>query len=195
MTWPLANLTLTSRQNVIVAFTAHSLPQNDIAGDDPYHRQLLETCRLLARTMELPAHRWHLSYQSAGRSGDKWLGPSIEDTLLALAARGERHLLVAPIGFVSDNLEILYDIDIALLRLAVAHNIQLERMPMLNDGDRMVSILCRLVDREPGESSFQHAISLIGLNHSTASVQVRERTGTGRGGIGRSLEPTGQTDR
>jgi ferrochelatase len=84
------------------------------------------------------------SYQSAAKTGVPWLGPQIEDLLVDLAARGERNLVVAPIGFIADHVEVLYDIDIGVQHIAQMHGVRVERPPMLNDSPALVTILAAL---------------------------------------------------
>jgi ferrochelatase len=75
---------------------------------------------------------WTFSYQSAPKTGEPWLGPQIEDVVVDLAKVGYKHMLVAPIGFVCDNFEILYDIDIKSKAIAEEHGLQLERIESMN---------------------------------------------------------------
>lgn len=128
---------------VTVLFTAHSLPRKILENGDPYPAQLAETARALAGMLALP--RWTFSYQSAGRTADPWLGPDILETVSDLAGRGVRHLLVAPIGFVSDHLEILYDIDHEARQAARERGITLLRTESLNASDDFVEGLAALV--------------------------------------------------
>ena len=131
---------------VLTVFTAHSLPASIIARGEPYDRQLRETAQLLAARLALPAQRWMFSYQSAAKTGVPWLGPQIEDLMVELAARGERKLVVAPIGFIADHVEVLYDIDVGVQEIAHRHGVRVERPPMLNDSPAMVTILAALVE-------------------------------------------------
>lgn len=131
---------------VLTVFTAHSLPESIIARGEPYDRQLRETAQLLADRLQLPAERWMFSYQSAAKTGVPWLGPQIEDLLADLAARGERNLVIAPIGFIADHVEVLYDIDVGVQEIAQRHGVRVERPPMLNDSPAMVTILAALAD-------------------------------------------------
>jgi ferrochelatase len=130
-----------------VIFTAHSLPTRILDWGDPYDLQLRETAGLLADRLELPSDRWLFSYQSAGRSSEPWLGPQIEDVIVELAQAGERRLLVVPIGFVCDHVEVLYDIDIEGRQLAEAHGAQLERSDSLNASPTFIAALADTVKR------------------------------------------------
>jgi ferrochelatase len=131
--------------NVLVVFTAHSLPEFIVQRGEPYDRQLRETAQLLAERLALPDGRWLFSYQSAAKTGVPWLGPQIEELVADLAARGERNLLIAPIGFIADHVEVLYDIDVGVQEIAHPFGVRVERPPMLNDSPAMVAILAALV--------------------------------------------------
>ncbi|MDQ2742627.1 MAG: ferrochelatase, partial [Chloroflexota bacterium] len=128
---------------VTVLFTAHSLPQKILEQDDPYPEQLRETSEALVAMLDLP--HWTFSYQSAGRTSDPWLGPDIVDTVNDLADQGVQDILVAPIGFVSDHLEIFYDIDHEAKETADARGITLRRTEMLNSNPDFVDGLAQLV--------------------------------------------------
>ncbi len=132
------------RGDVLVVFTAHSLPEMILEHGDPYDNELRETACLLASRLNLPADRWTFSYQSAAKTGIPWLGPQIEDYLPELAARGHRNLIVAPIGFVADHVEVLYDIDIGVQKIAAELGIRVERPPMLNDSEPLITTLASL---------------------------------------------------
>jgi ferrochelatase len=133
------------RDGVLVVFTAHSLPEFIVQRGEPYDRQLRESAALLAQRLNLPSGRWTFSYQSAAKTGVPWLGPQIEDLVAELAAKGERNLLIAPIGFIADHVEVLYDIDIGVQQLARAAGVRVERPPMLNDSPAMVRTLAAIV--------------------------------------------------
>ena len=150
----MARFPASTQDRVKVIFTAHSLPAFILAQGDPYDRQLRETAALLTTALALPEERWTLAYQSAARTqsaaqtGQPWLGPMIEDLVSALADAGERNILVAPIGFISDHVEVLYDIDIAVTKIARARGVRLERTPMLNDSPAMVAALVGIVQQQ-----------------------------------------------
>jgi ferrochelatase len=131
-------------QQVTVVFTAHSLPESILERGDPYDDQLRQTAMLLAKALDLPASGWTFSYQSAAKTGVPWLGPQIEDLVVELAGEGRRDLLVAPIGFIADHVEVLYDLDIGLQEIARRHGVRLERTPMLNDSDPLIEALADL---------------------------------------------------
>lgn len=135
------------RADVRVLFTAHSLPRAGLPPADPYERQLLETGSAVMAAAHPADPRYSLAYQSAGGPADRWLGPSAEQVLAEMAAEGCRRVVVCPVGFVAEQVEILYDIDIGLNATAQGLGMRLERTPMLNDGGRLVAALAALVRR------------------------------------------------
>ena len=128
-----------------VIFTAHSLPTKILEMGDPYDDQLNETASLLAERLNLAEERWQFCYQSVGASSIPWLGPQIEDVVAELAQAGEKNLLVVPIGFVCDHVEVLYDIDIEAHQIAAQHGARLERSPSLNASPTFINALADLV--------------------------------------------------
>ena len=136
------------RNNVHVVFSAHSLPTRILKMGDPYDSQLRETARLVAEQAGLPAYRWSWSYQSAGRTPEPWLGPQLQEYLPTLAAQGIKNVISIPVGFVSDHVEILYDIDIQAQEIARAHDMRLERPPALNTDPLYIGALVDLVQRQ-----------------------------------------------
>ncbi len=130
--------------DVTLVFTAHSLPQKVVAGGDPYQDQMLETCRALAEVLDVPARQWTFTFQSAGRTPDPWLGPDILDTVNRLGDEGVTDILVVPIGFIADHLEIYYDIDIEAARAAQERGIHLERIQSLNDDPDLIAALAEI---------------------------------------------------
>jgi len=128
-----------------VVFTAHSLPERILRDGDPYRDQLLETSRLVAERAGLAD--WSFAFQSASSTGEPWLGPDILEELQTLAANGERRVLVCPVGFVSDHLEILWDLDIEAREKAAELGLELERIESLNDDPEFVRTLAHLVKK------------------------------------------------
>jgi ferrochelatase len=125
-----------------VVFTAHSLPARILESGDPYQDQLLETARLVAERAGL--ERWSFAYQSASATGEPWLGPDLLEELDTLAAGGVTRVLVCPIGFVSDHLEILWDIDVEARERAAELGLDLERIESLNDDPAFIRGLAEL---------------------------------------------------
>lgn len=124
--------TAEARPQVHYLFTAHSLPASLKESGDPYEDQLLQTARLLAGRLALPAERWSFGYQSAGASAVAWLGPSIEEILPRLAESGIQQVLVTPVGFMADHVEVLFDLDIKAQEIARGCGIHLIRSDSLN---------------------------------------------------------------
>jgi protoporphyrin/coproporphyrin ferrochelatase len=131
-----------------VVFTAHSLPARILDEGDPYEEQLHETCRLVAERAELA--EWSFSYQSESPTGEPWLGPDILDHLSDLQANGVRDVLVCPVGFVSDHLEIRWDIDVEAQERARELGMSLRRIEMPNADHDFVRALASLVEQEVG---------------------------------------------
>jgi len=127
-----------------VVFTAHSLPERILDEGDPYREQLLETSRLVAE--RAGQERWSFAFQSASATGEPWLGPDVLEELDRLHAAGVGEVLVAPIGFVSDHLEILWDLDIEARERAAELGLELERIESLNDDPAFVRALAELVE-------------------------------------------------
>jgi ferrochelatase len=131
-----------------VVFTAHSLPQRILSEGDPYREQLLETARLAAARAGLPGGRWSFAFQSESQTGEPWLGPDILEHLARLQADGVRRVLVAPVGFVADHLEILWDLDVEARQRAGELGIELDRTVSLNDDPAFIRALAELVQAE-----------------------------------------------
>ena len=128
-----------------VVFTAHSLPARILDEGDPYRDELLETARLAAA--QAGVEDWSFSFQSESPTGEPWLGPDILDHLDLLAEAGVRDVLVCPIGFVSDHLEIRWDLDTEAVERASALAIGLRRIRLPNADPAFVRVLAGLVQR------------------------------------------------
>jgi ferrochelatase len=128
-----------------VVFTAHSLPARILQSGDPYKDQLLETCQLVAERAELET--WSFSFQSESQTGEPWLGPDILDHLRELHRRGVRDVLVCPVGFVADHLEIRWDLDHEAAELAGELGLGFRRIEMPNADPAFVHLLAALVRR------------------------------------------------
>ncbi len=148
----LARLPEPARDAAPVIFTAHSLPERIVTWDDPYPLQLRETVDAVMAVLGRRPCRF--AYQSAALTREAWLGPDVGETLEGLAREGARHVVVAPIGFVSEHVEILYDLDIELGERARALGVQLERAAMLNDAPEMIGDLADLVRRAAREAGW-----------------------------------------
>lgn len=129
------------RDESIVLFTAHSLPDSVLEWNDPYPSEVRRTCEGIAKLVGLD--RWEQCYQSA--VGQNWLGPDVLLALDDLAKRGVRGVVVTPIGFVSDHLETLYDLDIEAAQRARQHGMAVVRCPALNDDPLFIRLLADVV--------------------------------------------------
>ena len=131
-----------------VLFTAHSVPTRTIEsaqGDgDPYREQTRHTAALVARAAGLKTDEWTFAFQSQGMTGEPWIGPTVESTLDSLSAAGVKRVVVQPIGFVCDHVEVLYDIDIAFKQYAADRGIALTRTGSLNDSPLFITALANV---------------------------------------------------
>jgi protoporphyrin/coproporphyrin ferrochelatase len=126
-----------------LVFTAHSLPIRAVSAEDPYQVQLLQTSKLVAEEAEVT--QWHFAFQSASGPPVTWLGPSLKEKISELSRNGTKRILVCPVGFVSDHLEILYDLDVEAKEFAESHGIALDRTPSLNDDPALIEALAATV--------------------------------------------------
>jgi ferrochelatase len=134
-----------------VVFTAHSLPERILAIGDPYKDELLDTATRVADAAGV--RDWSFSFQSESPTGEPWLGPDILDHLRDLHGRGVRRVLVCPVGFVSDHLEIRWDLDVEAAELARELGLELKRIDMPNDEPAFVRTLATIVRRQLGVPS------------------------------------------
>jgi ferrochelatase len=128
-----------------VIFTCHSLPERILTWGDPYPVHLKEMGEAIAQ--EVGLNRVHFAYQSAGRTPEPWLGPDVREKVAELAQAGARSVLVSSVGFISDHLEVLYDLDIEMKQAADALGIHFERTGMLNDHPLLARALAKVVRR------------------------------------------------
>jgi len=128
-----------------VIFTAHSVPQRTITEGDPYERQSKETAELVAKEAGLAGEDWTFAFQSQGMSGGQWIGPTVEDTIRNLKAKGHRGVFLHPIGFLCDHVEVLYDIDIAFKHFAEKEGMRLWRAESLNGSKTLTAALAEVV--------------------------------------------------
>jgi ferrochelatase len=133
-----------------VIFTAHSVPERTITEGDPYEKQSRETARLVAQKAGLEADDWTFAFQSQGMSGgprsvNPWIGPTVEETIRNLRAKGHRGVFVHPIGFLCDHVEVLYDIDIAFKQFAEKEGMRLWRAESLNGSKTLTAALAEIV--------------------------------------------------
>jgi ferrochelatase len=179
----LAEVPADRREQARVAFTAHSIPAGMAAGCR-YDEQLRETSRLVAERLGIPESRWSLVYQSrSGRPQDPWLGPDICEHLVDLKGRGGRDVVVLPVGFLSDHLEVLYDLDVEARERARELGLQMVRGATVGTHPRFVGLLADLIEERRREGSGQGlerpAIGRFGPSHDVCPPECCPRAGGG----------------
>lgn len=147
------------RAGVPVIFTAHSLPEKILEADDPYRDQLLATCELVAERFE--DLNWSFAFTSQGETEDKWLGPTLAETLEEVASEGHKTVLAATVGFVTEHLETLYDFDIAGKKDAKKRGLAFYRAPALNTSPKFIAALAEVV-RKAEVGSLANVVRLPG---------------------------------
>ncbi len=131
------------RKRIHLIFTAHSLPKSLVEGE-PYVRDMEESVRgVLQKIGPLP---WHIAFQSRGMGAEEWLGPDVESVLVELSQQKVREILIIPIGFVADHIEVLYDIDILYREKAELMGMVLKRTASLNFSGRFIKALATIVE-------------------------------------------------
>lgn len=128
-----------------VLFTAHSLPAILAEQGDPYAEQFVHLATLVAEEAGLSHSQFEYCFQSAGAQSTRWLGPSLEETLEKLSSRGKNSVLITPIGFLSDHVEVLFDIDVEAMQLASQLNLHLMRIPSPNDHPLFIKALANII--------------------------------------------------
>jgi protoporphyrin/coproporphyrin ferrochelatase len=132
-----------ARIGATVIFTAHSLPERIIETGDPYPEQLRESPVAIAAAADL--ERFTVAWQSAGRSSERWLGPDVLDVIADLAMTGAKAVIVCPVGFVSEHLEVLYDLDVEARAAAERAGLLFSRTPSLDGDERLSDVLAGVV--------------------------------------------------
>jgi ferrochelatase len=135
-------------ERVPIIFTAHSLPKPVVDRDMGYIDQLTETIELVAERAGLARERWQFAYQSAGHTPEEWLKPDLKDLLPGLRDAGHGDVLVVPVQFLADHLEILYDIDIAAREEAEDAGVRFHRIDLPNTSPVFIRALAEVVERE-----------------------------------------------
>lgn len=133
------------RGRVPVLLTAHSMPKRVVENEPGYINALKETAAAVAETVGLPPERWMFCYQSAGHTPEEWLKPDFADIMPELRTAGHSHVLIAPVQFLADHLEILYDIEIGAREQAEANGIQFARTQSLNTSPLFIKALAEVV--------------------------------------------------
>jgi protoporphyrin/coproporphyrin ferrochelatase len=136
------------RDHIPIVFTAHSLPRPVVERDPGYITQLRDTASAVATRLGLDDSRWSFAYQSAGHTPEEWLTPDIKDLFPGFRAGGITEVLVVPLQFLADHLEILYDIDIAAGEEATAAGITMHRIELPNTQPTFIRALAAVVNRE-----------------------------------------------
>jgi protoporphyrin/coproporphyrin ferrochelatase len=137
-----------------VIFTAHSVPMRTIQAGDPYENQAKETARLVgSRVTGLARELQHFAFQSQGMSGGPWLGPTVESAMLELKKQGHASVVIAPIGFVCDHVEVLYDVDIGFREFADEQGLKMQRPESLNASPTFIAALAKLAATELARAS------------------------------------------
>ncbi len=151
----LATLPVDVRRAAPVVFTAHSLPKQALAAGDSYLGELRQTCEGVSA--RAGAADWILAYQSAGRTAEPWLGPDVREVLRGMrgSGSGAQTVVICPIGFVCDHLEVLYDIDVECRALAASLGLRLVRAASLNDCPLLIEALTDLVRRTAASAEVQ----------------------------------------
>ena len=133
------------REQVPVLLSAHSMPKRVIENEPGYIDALKETARAIAQLCGLSDERWMFCYQSAGHTPEEWLKPDFADIMPELKAAGQTHVLIAPVQFLADHLEILYDIEIGAREQAEMYGITFARTESLNTSPPFIKALAEVV--------------------------------------------------
>ena len=144
----LAEIPAPDRDSIPLLLTAHSLPKTVADREPSYMDQLRETASLVAEAVGIPEERWRFAYQSAGHAPQEWLRPDLTELFPELRQAGHRSVLVAPVQFLADHLELLYDIDIAAREQADEAGLRLYRAGALNTMPQFIRALADVVQRE-----------------------------------------------
>lgn len=139
----LASISATDKDQSLVIFSAHSLPEKILQTGDPYPEQLATTAKLIAEKADIP--HYTLAWQSAGRTPEPWLGPDVRDITRDMYQKGYRSFIYCPIGFVAEHLEVLYDNDIECKAVTDELGAAYYRPPMPNDDPRFINCLHKIV--------------------------------------------------
>jgi ferrochelatase len=144
---------------VPVIFTAHSVPTRTIQAGDPYELQTKETARLVGEKITgLPSDLCRFAFQSQGMSGGPWLGPTVEHAILEIKGQGHQGVIVAPIGFLCDHIEVLYDVDVLFKDFATAQGLRFWRTESLNTSPAFISALAALASAQLGALTETHTV-------------------------------------
>ncbi len=166
----LDSLAADERSRAHLAFTAHSIPQS-MASGCLYEHQLGETCRLVAESLGIGPDRWKLVYQSrSGRPTDPWLEPDILDHLRTLHADGVSSVVIHPVGFVSDHMEVLFDLDEEARQVCDSLGLTMARSETVGTHPRFVSMLVELIRERLNAHPERRAVGTDGPSHDVCAV-------------------------
>lgn len=166
----LASVPVERRSEVRIAYTAHSIPAV-MAETSDYERQLEETCRLVSESLQIGADRYALVYQSrSGRPQDPWLEPDILDHLQDLQHQGVHDVVIAPVGFLSDHMEVLYDLDHEARHKARELGLKMVRAGSVGTHPRFVAMLRELIEERLGRRTDRRAMGRFGPSHDVCPV-------------------------
>jgi len=138
------------RERLAIMFTAHSLPESVVQREPLYLEQIMSTVRAVAARAGLYDGEWEFAYQSAGHSPEPWLTPDLKDLLPGHRAAGKTAVLVVPVQFLADHLEILFDIDVAAREEAESEGLEFHRIELMNTAPTFIAALAEVVNREEG---------------------------------------------
>ena len=139
----LAPFSWEEKKKVHLIFTAHSLPES-IIKNDPYVEDLKEAVNGVLK--KIGSFQWHMAFQSQGGGPERWIGPDVETVLIELKKVQVKSILMIPIGFVSDHIEVLYDLDLFYREKAQSMGMVIRRTPSLNDSERFIEALASIVE-------------------------------------------------
>jgi len=163
-------LELTADSSFHIAFTAHSLPLS-MASTSNYEQQLQETCRLVCKELALPNDCWQLVYQSrSGRPQDPWLEPDILDHLQSLKDQHVETVIIDPIGFLSDHMEVLYDLDIEARQFCDEHHLRMHRTATVGTHPEFIAMLVELIQERLDPALPRRAIGQYGPSHDVCPL-------------------------
>lgn len=165
------------RETVAVLMTAHSLPRRVAEQEPAYLAQLRDTAKAVASGAGIPADQWQFCWQSAGHEPGEWMKPDFADLMPKLSAAGRRSVLVAPVQFLADHLEILYDVDIGAREQAELCGLTFHRIESLNADPSLIDALGAVARRTLTTADWQSdytgsrkgAIALAGPRHRTTA--------------------------
>jgi len=166
----LAQIPADRRASAHLAFTAHSIP-NSMSDNCSYVAQLTETCQLIAEAVGVDSDRWRLVYQSrSGRPTDPWLEPDIVDHLRSLRGQGVTDVVVHPVGFLSDHMEVLYDLDDEAQRVCAEIGLNMVRAATVGTHPAFIAMLGELVEERMRGECEHRALGLFGPSHDVCPV-------------------------